>query len=134
MIKSDLEATPQRFDHILKLIAEIRDRLAAVCVRRAHIVNEQIDIELLKQMFENNAFDAQEFGKVCFFIMTTLEEYCSADELPKVKAWAQAQREILQGEIKYAEWIPQFFEKVHEFIDVVEGQIQLFLQTLKRKA
>ena len=133
LIKSDLEATPQRFDHILKLIEEIGNRLCSLCPRQSQEIRGHFDIELLRQMFVNSSFDAQEFGKLCYYIMMKLEMYCSVDHLEsKLSPWCREQREKLQSPLVYSEWIPQFFEGVHEHMDVIEDQIKSFLSKMKQ--
>jgi len=134
LIKSDLEADPQRFDHILKLIEEIGTRLCALCPRQAQEIRGVFDVDFLEQMFTHKAFDAQEFGKICYYIMEKMELYCSVGHLEELGPWCAHQREVLQKPIVYAEWIPQFFEGVHGHLDTIEDQIRSFLSQTKQQS
>lgn len=133
LIRSDLEAEPQRFDHILKLIEEIRDRLCWCCPRHRERIHSGIDVDLLRQMFSHKAFDPQAFGQVCYFLMDTLELYCSPDHHKDLSAWTADQKAKLQNDIKYSEWIPQFFEGVHGHIDIIEDQIRQFQKEMQAR-
>lgn len=126
LIKSDLEATPQRFDHILKLIVEIGDRLCMFTPRRKDLrqeIRDVLDEKHLRQLFIHGAFDADEFGRVCFFIMSKLEAYSAPADKPQIKGWNDEQSKKLQGGIEYAEWIPPFIEGVHHWLDVIQERV-----------
>jgi len=129
LIKSDLEASPQRFDHILKLIGEIGDRFCAMTPSRSDIhkhIRSVLDEAHLRQMFTHGAFDMDELGKVCIFIMDKLEAYSAPADTSDIQEWSSAQQSRLHGDIVYAEWLPGFIEGVHSWLDLIQQRMTTF--------
>jgi hypothetical protein len=129
LIRDDLNAEPQRFDHLLKLIVEIRERLKNLTPRRADFINElneKLDIDFLKHLFVEKGFDPFHFYNLVVFIIKKIKQYAAPYFDKDILDWEKHVLLKMKNTIEYKDFIPEFFEKVYYYIDIIENDTHAF--------
>jgi hypothetical protein len=130
LIKSDLDAEPQRFDHIIKLIVELKERLKKFTPHNQYLrdnLDEHIDPVFLKQLFEANVFDAKSFSNLVFFLIHKLERYCSPDSDKSIADFKSNVIKQFKGNVVYSSFLPWFLTEYHTHLDKIEEEIIIYL-------
>ena len=127
LLKSDLEAEPQRFEHLIILIEEIGERLCNLTPNNHKLHSEimhVLDASYLKDVFENNAFDPTDFCELVRFIMSTIYKYSAPVDNPVVRSWIEkVESQFKEPVLLYKDFVPKFIEDVHKHIDLIELRI-----------
>lgn len=135
LLKDDLEAEPQRFNHLMILIEEIKLKLKSLTPHRNDIhdeLDQYIDIDFLRNLFETKGFEPTHFFNLIKYLMNKIKLYSAPYMDMEVNQWECNTFELLQQEkIEYSEFIRDFFTKYHFFLDKIQEDIQKFKQTVK---
>jgi hypothetical protein len=113
-------------DYIVTLIGELMERLNNLTPSRKDLHNNlrsAVDLVLIKQMLDNNAFDAAEFYKV----ITALLERAENIQAPADKEHTENIRRDLQSltpEMSWADAVGPFFLSLNKVIDLIEKRRQ----------
>lgn len=132
LIKEDLESTEQRFEHVIKLLIEIRERLKTLTPNNQKLINEldeNIDDEFLKQLFSKS----YDISNLVLYILSKLETSCAPcddDELKQFKC--EVIDFMKKDNIIYHEFLEYFIPKVHQKIDLIEKRICDYKKSLIR--
>lgn len=123
LIKEDLNSEPQKFDHLIILIKEIKDKFKGLTPRRNDLItelNENMDESFLKHIFENTALEPQHFFNLILFIINKIKSCSSPYMDQEILKWEVSVMIRLQSKtIVYGEFIPIFFENVNKYIDII---------------
>ena len=133
LIATDLEATPQRFDHLCKLIEEIGNKLKSFTPNNKKLrteIEEYIDSEFLKGLFEHETFEAKHFTGIIEFIMRKIKEYSSPAHDEEINIWMKETRKGMNE--KYSIFVPKFFEKVYYFLENIETEIKEYMKEVSK--
>jgi hypothetical protein len=112
----------REYYYIVNLLEEILQRLCSLIPRRIDIhqnLAREIDLVLIRQMLENNAFGNQEFEQIMntfFRTISWLQAPIDRAELEEVKGEFNS----LDGTISWAESVAPFFLKINKLIDRIE--------------
>lgn len=121
------------FTHLLKLIEEIRSRLKALTPHESQkafrdALDTSIDLELLKQELENDAFGPREFAQLITAIAERIKlcQPPSEDEDTN-KLIAEIYKEAREHQ-KYSVIVPMAIMRFNKKIDKIEASIKAFLE------
>ena len=76
MLHSELKSTPPQYTRLLSVLTETRDTLCSFIPNRPDIhkeMHENIDIELVKTMVENGAFEDKELYQLTTYIVSMVK-------------------------------------------------------------
>ena len=130
LIKSDLNSEPQKFDHLIILIQEIREKLISFTPNRNDFKKELYEIlddSFLKHLFIEKSLDPSHFFRLIIFLIEKVKLYSAPYLDNDIKEWEVKIKEMLSHEIIYSEFIPVFFEKLYYFLDLIDKDIKSFL-------
>lgn len=115
-------------EHIARLYAEIRDRIAAKVkpTGRTHAcIFEDFDVELFQQMVTNNAFD----GDSLLRLVNTTFKWIHDLQMPvRDSATEAAKQRVLQAGTTMAEIVPVYIKEVHGCLDTMEQDFKEFYE------
>ena len=129
LIEDDLKSEPQRLDHLIILIDEIKNKLKGFVPNRTDIhkeFDEIIDISFLKHLFEEKSMDPTHFFKLIEFIINKIKCFCAPYMDAEVKKWESELYTRMQSKIEYADFIPVFFKETYTYIEIIEKDISSF--------
>ncbi len=134
LIKQDLKNEPQSFTHLIILITEIKTRLQQLTPNNRKLqteIEEALDPDFLRTLFENKALDPNHFFNLINFLLFKLKQYCSPERDSMLKIFTNETLNKLQSStIVYSEFIPWFFKEVYKHITYIESDISDFLKQL----
>mgnify|MGYP001334281005 CR=1 FL=1 len=128
LIATDLEATPQRHEHLCKLIEEIGDKFKSFTPNNKKLrneIDEYIDSEFLKGLFEHKTFESKNFQGLVEYIMCKIQEYSSPAHDKEINVWVKETRDDMN--VKYSIFVPKFLEKVYYFLELIENEIKQYM-------
>ena len=131
LIKSDLNDEPQRFDHLIILIQEIREKIKSFTPHRddlARELDEVLDDSFLKHLFIEKSLDPSHFFRLIMFLIQKIKSYAAPYLDKDINIWEDQIKEKLKVEIVYADFLPFFFEKLYFFLDVIENDIKNYYE------
>ena len=129
LIKSDLDKEPQSFDHLIKLIIEIKERMKMFTPRRTNLhkeFDEVLDDEFLKHLFTEKSLDPNHFFRLIQFLITKVKMYAAPYLDKDIIEWEQTTLEKMKQTIVYKDFLPFFFENLYKFIEIIENDIKTF--------
>jgi len=136
LIREDLNAVPQKFDHLIILIKEIKDKLKGLTPHRFDLlseIDESLDESFLKHIFENTALEPEHFFNLIKFIIKKIKQYSSPYMDSELIRWEEEILKSLQQEtIIYGEFISVFFENVNKYIDVIYTDVAKIKDNIKK--
>lgn len=136
LIKSDLESEPQKFEHLIILIEEIKQRLINLTPRNEELkkdINESIDLEFLKELFENKAFESKEFSNLIMYLIHKLEIYCAPARDKDISKFKTDTLDKFKDTVVYSEFLPWFFTEYHSHLDTIAQDISNFKKLVLQK-
>lgn len=137
--KEDLEK--EDYDSTLKNLNDIKERICLFAPNRKDLhnaINENIDVDYIKQMIEHNAIEPQYIFKLIVYIVEKIKEFdCIANE-GFHEAWKAKTCLALEEKGKLSEVFPDFFKECFFRIEKIEYEIECFKKTeiyaaMKRK-
>jgi hypothetical protein len=129
LLEDDLKSEPQKFDHLMILIDEIKNKLKGFVPSRIDIhkeFDEIIDISFLKHLFDERSMDPSHFFKLIQFIVLKIKCFCAPYMDKDIKEWESELHTKMQSQIEYADFIPYFFKQTYIFIEIIEKDIAAF--------
>ena len=127
LIENDLKSEPQRFDHLMILIDEIKNKLKGFVPNRTDIhkeLDEIIDISFLKHLFDEKSMNPKHFFELINFIVKKLKCFCAPYMDKEINEWESIVYKKMENQIEYAYFIPFFFKQTYKYIEMIEIDIQ----------
>jgi hypothetical protein len=132
LIKQEL--VNKEYDHILKLIEEIRDRLCNLTPNRADLrqsMYTSVDIPFIKQMLDHDVYGPQEFKTLIdVFLDRVLLLQASA-----YRTHTTELRDLAHAQLDTPAWgihIPELFLGVNKLVDQIEEGVKEFYAQMNR--
>tara|TARA_B100001094_G_scaffold331814_1_gene401460 strand:- start:9684 stop:10136 length:453 start_codon:yes stop_codon:yes gene_type:complete len=134
LISNDLSSEPQKFEHLIILINEIKEKLKSFTPNNKQLkteIEEALDPEFLKNIFENKALEPTHFFNLILFLIKKLKDYCSPERDSDVKLFeTETFSKLNDTLIIYSEFIPWFFKELYKHLDFIQNDINQFLKQL----
>ena len=117
-----------KHEHIVRLYAEIRDRLAAKVrpTGRAYArIHEDFDVDLFQQMITNNAFS----GESLLRLVNTTFQWIHDLQMPVRDSDTEvAKQRVLQSGNTMADVVPVYVKEVHGCLNTMEQDLKEFYE------
>ena len=129
LIKDDLDSEPQKFDHLMLLIDEIKSKIKNLTPKRTDLheeLDEFIDTEFLKHLFETKGFDPEQFFQLIHFLIKKVKTYAAPYMDNDINEWEFNMQIKLQDKIEYFIFIKDFFTTLHIFLDQIHKDVYNF--------
>ena len=129
LIKEDLKYEPQKFDHLIILIQEIKEKIKSFTPNRKDIqaeLNEVLDDSFLHHLFIERSLEPSHFFNLILFLINKIKLYAAPYLDTEIKLWEEMILLKLHDNIVYADFIPLFFEKLYYFLNLIENDIISF--------
>uniref|UniRef100_A0A6T7QZ90 Ubiquitin-like domain-containing protein n=1 Tax=Hanusia phi TaxID=3032 RepID=A0A6T7QZ90_9CRYP len=123
---------PEKPDHewIVRLYAEMRDRLCALTPRRQDIreeIHEKMDVSLFQQMLTNNAFEVVDLQNLVGFTFARLQLLCSPARDDEIKERRrQLEDMIVQPDMSFGKFVACYLKFFHITVNDIEKDIEAF--------
>lgn len=136
LFKEELSKTPPNYLSIIPMLKETK-KLIKSCVPNAQKIHEEvdesIDIELITQMIEHNAFDDQTILSFLGFIIGKIQQLDAEEFDEENKKWRKTMFAELMGEsVKYQEFFPKFFKEAFCKLEVISHESKIIREEMKR--
>lgn len=125
--KLEQDLNDKNYDSILLILEEIRARIALLTPSRIDIhqtLAEYIDIELIKQMLNNDAMDSKFIYGLVNYIIENLKQLEAPVQNDKTEKWRQETLKELETVDNINKFFPMFFQKVYDKIEVIENEVK----------
>jgi hypothetical protein len=112
-------------DYIVSLIGEIGNRICSLTPTRTDLhqsLLSQVDLVLIKQMIEHDAFGPTEFYQVMDSFMSRMEMLCAPADQKHIDV-LRTRVNTLDGTLSWGETVAPFFLEFNRFIDLIEQRI-----------
>lgn len=127
----ELCATPPRFDRLITLLVEIRERLIRLVPNSVAFHNKlkaELDLDLIKQMIDNQVFDYQSFVSTFETIWGTVASLQAAEDDAAWSTWREEMQERFvaasgDNSSSWALLLPPIFNRVLMQIDRLEDKV-----------
>ncbi len=100
---------------ILPMLADVKDYIKQCVPHHEGIhqeVEDHIDLELLKQMIEQDVMDDTYVRGLAIYIMEMIRKLEAGAFDSETNQWIKETKKILAGDVNYATFFPKFFRKV----------------------
>ena len=112
-------------DYIISLIGEIGNRICNLTPTRSDLhqsLLSQVDLQLIKQMIDHDAFGPTEFYQVMDAFMSRMEMLCAPADQKHIDV-LRTRVNTLDGTLSWGETVAPFFLEFNRFIDLIEQRI-----------
>ena len=134
LITQDLKNEPQSFTHLIILITEIKTRLQQLTPHNTKLqieIEEALDPEFLRTLFENKALDPNHFFRLIHFLLFKLKQYSSPSRDSMLEIFTnETLYKLNSSTIVYSDFMPWFFKEVYKHIHYIESDISEVLKQL----
>lgn len=123
----ELDSKPPIYTQLLKILSEIRDLFCQFVPNRNDIqqeIKERIDIELLSNMINNNAFEDQDLYNLTEYIISLVKRFQPPDMDDKVNEWEKEMQKQFNQEFKYSDFLVIFLQSVYNMIHTIIDYIK----------
>jgi DNA phosphorothioation-dependent restriction protein DptG len=136
LIRKDLEAEPQKLDHLVILIKEIKNKLKNLTPSRRDLhtdIDETLDVDFIRQLFSTSLAAANEtphglyFLNLIKYLIEKIKTYCAPSMDDEINKWEKNTFEKIKTMETYSEFIPWFFKKLYRYLDEIQTCINKFL-------
>ena len=120
MMHLELKSEPPKYDRMLSVLEELRDTLCNFVPNRTDIhkeIKETIDIELIKNMVENNAFEDKELYQLTTYIVSMVKKFIPPIMDESVAQWEQEMLDQLTKKFHPADFLVIFFQSVFHMLE-----------------
>ncbi len=129
----ELDSDPPIYTQLLKILSEIQDLFCKFVPNRPDIqqeIKERIDIELLSNMINNNAFEDEDLYNLTEYIISLVKRFQPPDMDDKVNEWEKEMQKQFHQEFKYSEFLVIFFQSVYNMIHTIIDYINRLDQVI----
>lgn len=130
--KLEEDLNNKSYDSIILILEEIRSRIALLVPNRIDIhqtLAEYIDVELIKQMLNNNAIDHKFIYGLVNYIIENLKNLEAPSQNEKTEEWRQETLKELENIENINKFFPMFFQKVYDKIEVIENEVKFIKES-----
>lgn len=121
---AELRQTPPKYDRIVTLLTEIRDRIKELVPNRSDVqaeVDRSLDVDFIRQMIEFGSFDSEAFFQVFNVIWTYLKTFGAAAAEAEWEEWRQSiLASVGTPDGTYDVLLPKIFNRFLRQLDVIE--------------
>jgi len=122
LFKSELDSSPPVHDRLFQLLEELRDTFCNFVPNRKDIqeeIYENIDVKLIKNMIENNAFDDDNLYKLSTYIISLIKKFQPPVMDEDIDNWEQGMLEQFKEKFEYSEFLITFFQSVFNMLESI---------------
>mgnify|MGYP001288143548 CR=1 FL=1 len=120
ILHEELNSKPPVYDRLISLISELRDTFCKFVPHRTDIhqeIYENIDIELIKNMINNDAFDDNNLYKLAVYIISLVKKFQPPIMDNDVNEWEQGMLQQFKQNFDYSEFLVIFLRSVFNMVD-----------------
>lgn len=132
-LRDQLREEPPNYTGTLDLLKEIRELIINLTPHRQDLqemIRSELDIELFDQMIRNNAFSLNYLENIVLYLVNKINQYQSPNMDGEWLQWKMAVEKelgkIQRGEITLDQFLPTFFEKCFESLEIIRKEIDDF--------
>ena len=114
------------------ILDEIKIRLKMFTPNRpdiCHDIDTTLDVELYKQMINNNVFETDDFMKLIEYLIMKIKQYIAPVHDKEIDEWIVVLYENIGD--KYSKTLPSFFEKYYSYLEITEKEVSEFHNTVR---
>jgi len=122
------------YSRLFIILDEIKTRLKALTPNRQDIhtdIDQNIDIDLYKQMISNGAFETEDFMKLIEYLVTKIKQYIAPVHDTEIGHWVTKLYENIGD--KYSKTLPAFFEEYYNYLEITEKEIADFRKSVQER-
>jgi len=138
LIEKSLSEEQHDAEWIVRLYAEMRDKLCALTPRRADLhqqIHEALDVELFETMVRHKAFDPADLEKIVSFVFGHLQGLCSPSRDAEVQQRRlELEAVMAQPDVTFAKFAVMFLKNFHITIDDIENDVAAFRKQMSNPA
>jgi len=115
------------YSRLYVILDEIKSRLKTLIPNRHDIhieLDQNIDVELYKQMITNGAFETADFMKLIEYLISQIKQYIAPVHDTEIDLWVVNLYENI-GDV-YSKTLPSFFEKYYNYLEITEKELEEF--------
>jgi hypothetical protein len=119
LLLTELTSKPPVFNQLMKLIEEIRDTFCGLVPSRTDIhteIHDKIDIIIIKNMMENNAFDDESLMNLCKYIISLIKKFQPPIMDESVNNWEKSMLKQFETKFDYTDFLIQFLRSVFNML------------------
>lgn len=122
ILKRELDSTPPVYDKLFQILEEIKDTFCKFIPNRKDIqeeICENIDINLIKNMIENNAFDDNNLYKLSRYIISLIKRFQPPIMDEEINNWEEGMLEQFKKKFEYSGFLIVFFKSVFNMLETI---------------
>ena len=132
ILKEELDADPPVYNQLLKILEELRDLFCEFVIdneRTIQEIHDNIDIDLIKNMLINDAFDESDLFKLTTYMISLVKRFQPPVMDDDVCIWEESMLEYFKKKFQYSDFLIIFFQSIFNMI----YSIVLYIEELKEK-
>ena len=129
-LHEDLATEPPKYDKLISLLVELRDTFCNLVPNRSDIhaeIHENIDVDLIKNMVEHDAFDDESLQKLAVYIISLVKKFQPPVMDEGVQNWEQGMMEQFNSKFEYSDFLVMFFKSVFNMLDEIVISAKQFM-------
>jgi len=122
LLHTELNSEPPIYDHLLSIIAELRDTFCKFIPNRPDIhdeIYENMDVDLIKNMVLNDAFDDESLYNLSVYIVSLVKRFQPPVMDSAVIEWEQNMLEKFKTKFEYSDFLVSFFRSVFIMLEEI---------------
>jgi hypothetical protein len=134
---AELRQMPPKYDRIVVLLNEIRDRLKQLVSSRSDIqagIDRSMDVDFIRQMIEFGSFDSESFFRVFDAIWSHLKQFGAASAEQEWQEWRDTiMAKATTGASTYDVLLPEIFNRFLKQLDLIEDATQRYRAMMSQR-
>lgn len=128
VLKEEIAESPPKLVMLSKLLDQIKTNIIAIIPEKTYLHNafkEEFDLTIFQQLVESNHLDASYIGKLCLYLVATIQKLQSASEDKDTKEWQKYVESYFDGKQKetLGDFLSTFFKKIIKKVGTIQQQI-----------
>ena len=131
LLYEELNSKPPIHDKLISLLTELRDTFCNFVQNRTDIhkeIHEKIDVDLIKNMIENDAFDDKNLYNLAVYIISLIKRFQPAIMDEDVNKWEKSMLQQFTEKFEYSDFLVTFFKSVFNMIENIGGWANKFME------
>ncbi len=128
------EIDSKNFSRVIKLLDEIRERLAKLTPNRPDLIQElaeTLDTSYLAQLIDKEVLDGEQFMALVLFILDRIQSLEAPVENESTNELRETVLEKINAEETYSQILPFIFREMIRKIERIEKDLQAFYDSIK---
>jgi len=120
IFKTELDSTPPVYDKLFQILEEVKETFCKFIPNRKDIqeeICENIDINLIKNMIENGAFDDENLYKLSTYIISLIKRFQPPIMDNDIDNWEEGMLEQFKENFEYSGFLIIFFKSVFNMLE-----------------